>query len=45
MEYHYGIENQLPWVHFDDNLPRIRSDEDPGLINARALVKEGEPKI
>jgi hypothetical protein len=37
--FHYGVESQLPWVHFDDNLPRIRSDEDPDLINALSLAK------
>jgi len=39
MEYHYGVESQLPWVHFDDDLPRTRSDEDPALINALSLAK------
>jgi hypothetical protein len=42
MEYHYGVESQLPWVHFDDNLPRIRGDEDPNLISALALTKESK---
>ena len=42
MEYHYGVESQLPWVHFDDDLPRTRSDEDPELINALALAKGGK---
>ncbi len=40
MEYHYGVESQLPWVHFDDDLPRTRSDEDPDLINALLLLKK-----
>ena len=40
MEYHYGVESQLPWVHFDDELPRTRSDEDPDLISALSLAKE-----
>jgi hypothetical protein len=40
--FHYGVESQLPWVHFDDNLPRIRSDEDPDLINALSLAKNKE---
>ncbi len=42
MEYHYGVESQLPWVRFDDDLPRIRGDEDPDLINALSLAKEGK---
>jgi len=40
MEYHYGVESQLPWVHFDDELPRTRSEEDPDLISALSLAKE-----
>lgn len=40
--FHFGVESQLPWVHFDDNLPRIRSDEDPDLINALSLEKDKE---
>jgi hypothetical protein len=42
MEYHYGVERQLPWVHFDDDLPRIRCDEDPNMIKALSLAKEEE---
>ena len=42
MEYHYGVESQLPWIHFDDELPRVRSDEDPALINALSLAKTGK---
>ena len=45
LEYHYGVESQLPWVHFDDDLPRTRSDEDPDLMNALSLAKEGKPEI
>ena len=42
MEYHYGVESQLPWIHFDDDLPRTRSDEDTGLIKALSLAKKGD---
>jgi len=28
---HFGVESQVPWVHFDDGLPRMRCDEDPEL--------------
>ena len=42
MEYHYGVESQLPWIHFDDDLPRTRSDEDPGLANALSSITKGE---
>ena len=39
---HYGVEDQLPWVHFDDGLPRARCDEDPELAAARAAAEAGE---
>ncbi len=32
--WHYGVESQLPWLHFDDGLPRARCDEDPELAAA-----------
>ncbi len=39
---HYGVESQLPWVHFDDGLPRGRCDEDPELAAAFAATEAGE---
>ncbi len=39
---HYGVESQLPWVHFDDGLPRYRCDEDPELAAAFAAAEAGE---
>ena len=42
MDYHYGVESQLSSVHFDDNLPRTRCDEDSGLVRALLLVEERE---
>ncbi len=41
LQFHYGVETQLPWVHFDDDLPRWRCDESPGLAAAFAKAKEG----
>jgi len=38
----YGVEKQLPWVHFDDDLPRIRCDNDPDMINALSVAKNKE---
>jgi len=38
---HYGVEDQLPWVHFDDGLPRSRCDEDPELAAAFAAGEAG----
>ena len=34
IDFHYGVETQLPWIHFDDGLPRYRCDEDPELAAA-----------
>jgi len=42
LDFHYGVETQLPWVHFDDDLPRIRCDEDPGLAAAFAAAEADE---
>ncbi len=39
LNYHYAVETQLPWVHFDDDLPRTRCDEDPGLAAAYAAAE------
>lgn len=34
-EFHYGVESQLPWLHFTDDLPRERTNEAerPGLVS------------
>ena len=29
--FHYGVESQLPWLHFDDSIPQLRCDEDSEL--------------
>ena len=39
LNYHYAVERQLPWVHFDDDLPRTRMDEDPDLAAAYAAAE------
>ena len=39
IDFHYGVETQLPWVHFDDDLPRTRMDEDPDLAVAYAAAE------
>jgi hypothetical protein len=33
------VEGQLPWVHFDDDLPRKRCDEDPDLAATYAAAE------
>ncbi len=35
---HYGVESQLPWLHFDDDHPRTRCDDDPELAAAFAAA-------
>ena len=42
INWHYGVETQLPWVHFDDDLPRTRCDEDPELAAAFEAAEAGE---
>ena len=36
---HTGVESQLPWVHFDDGLPRSRCDGNPILMAASAAAE------
>lgn len=42
LTFHYGVETQLPWVHFEDCLPRTRCDEDPHIAKAFKLAAERE---
>ena len=37
--YHYAVETQLPWVKFDDDLPRTRMNEDPDLAESYAAAE------
>jgi adenylate cyclase len=39
---HVGIESQLPWFVLADDLPRNRSDEEPGTPAYEAAVKSRE---
>ena len=32
IKFHYGVESQFSWVHFDDGVRRTRCDEDPGWV-------------
>ena len=36
--YHLGVESQMPWLNIHDDLPRIRCDEAPDLVEAWARV-------
>ena len=42
INFHYGVETQLPWIYFDDGLPRTRCDEDSTLAAAFAAAEVGE---
>jgi adenylate cyclase len=32
---HVGVESQISWLSIHDNLPRLRSEDDPDIIAAR----------
>ena len=34
LAFHYCVESRLPWVRFDDDLPRLRCDEEVRLQEA-----------
>jgi class 3 adenylate cyclase len=38
--YHLGVESQMPWLNVHDDLPRIRCDEAPALVEAWASVSQ-----
>lgn len=42
-QLHFGVESQIPWVQIHDDLPRIRTDQDP-MLSAR-WQEVGEPKV
>jgi hypothetical protein len=37
-EVHYGVESQVPWLRVDDDLPRVRTDEDDGIGRLQGMV-------
>ncbi len=40
---HSGIESQLPWLKFDDGLPRWKTEDDPHFVAAtQAATKDGK---
>ena len=40
-ESHYGVESQVSWLCIEDDLPRQRCDEDPGMAEAWRLAGVG----
>lgn len=39
LHFHFGVESQLSWVHFNDELHRARCDEDADLAAALAAAE------
>lgn len=39
---HFGVESKLPWLDINDDLPRICTEDDPGLAERWTAV--GQPK-
>lgn len=42
--FHWGVESQLPWLDINDDLPRIRTDDDPEMQKRWAAVGRPDPK-
>ena len=40
---HYGVESQVPWLDINDDLPRIRADDDPEMQRRWAAVGRPDP--
>ncbi len=40
---HYGVESQMPWLDINDDLPRIRSDDDPEMQRRWTAVGLPDP--
>ena len=32
--WHVGVESQMPWVDINDNLPRVRTEDSPAIVEA-----------
>lgn len=39
---HYGVESQIPWLTIQDDLPRLRTEDDPDFVAAKATAEAGE---
>jgi adenylate cyclase len=40
--WHLGVESQMPWLVIEDDLPRVRCDESPSLVEAWANATRDE---
>ena len=41
-KWHTGIESQVPWLVIDDDLPRMRTDENPDVAALREATDQDE---
>ena len=41
---HYGVESQLPWLDINDDLPRIRTDDDSEMQRRWTAVGRPDPE-
>ena len=41
-EWHLGVESHVPWLAVSDELPKVRCDESPGLVQAYAEADKYE---
>ena len=41
-KFHYGVESQAAWLHFDKDIPQMRCDEDPELAAAFAAAEKAK---
>ena len=41
-DYHSGVESQVPWLTIDDDLPRMRTDDNPNFVALKAAAERGE---
>ena len=42
--WHLGVESQMPWLNIHDDLPRVRSQDSPDLVDAWASVGQSVPE-
>jgi hypothetical protein len=42
--WHFGIENQMPWLDINDDLPRFSADDDPDMQRRWAAAGRTDPK-
>ena len=41
-KWHTGIESQEPWLTIDDDLPRMRTEDNPDVAALKAAAEQDE---